>query len=580
MSNTGLVSIKGIKKMSTMGSSRIVLSALTALSFAVVSGDALAQTRPDAGQTLRDVGQPSLPLPKKSVPLTVEGAQDETGGAESSLQIPVSRINISGNTIFTTETLHGLIADMEGSTHTLAALNRAVARINMYYREHGYLVARAYIPAQEMENGTLSVAVLEGGLGRSILQNKSRLPDEGAARYVSYNLEQGDILNSGPVDRSLLLLADTPGVGGARATLRPGESVGTSDLIVDVDPGKFVSGNIAANNFGNRYTGEYQLDGSVALNSPLNIGDQLSLRAVASNENLYYGRLGYSLPVGYSGLRVGASYAMTSYELAKEFEPLGAHGTAKNASIYALYPFIRSLTSNLYGSVTMEDKRLKDRTKTPFTASDKDVQLLSVGFSGNHQDDLLGGGLSAAEFILAGGHLGMDSTTRAIDRLTADTGGSFARVSYNISRLQRVTDNNLAFMRFSGQQASKNLNSSEEISLGGVDGVRAYPLGEANGDEGWMANIEWRHNLPSTTFAPNLQAIAFYDIGSVKIDEDRFSAAKNTRTIAGAGVGFNATLIGDIQARTYVAWRTSGGDPKSDSDDRVPRVWFQLSKQF
>lgn len=566
--------------MLSMGSSRFVLSALAALSFTVTAGGALAQSRPDAGQTLRDVEQPSLPLSKKSVPLTVDGVADDADGADANIQIPVSNIVISGNTIFSSETLDSLVADLEGGTHTLADLNRGAARITKFYRDNGYLVARAYIPAQEMENGTLSIAVLEGGLGKTVLQNNSRLPDARAARYVSHNLGQGDILNSGPVDRSLLLLADTPGVGGARATLRPGQSVGTSDLVVDLDPAKFYSANIAANNFGNRYTGEYQLDGTFALNSPLNIGDQLSLRALGSNENLYYGRLSYSLPIGYSGLRVGASYAATSYELAEEFEPLGAQGTAKSASVYAMYPFMRSLTSNLYGSATLEDKRLKDRTKTPFTASDKDVQLLSLGLSGNHQDSLFGGGVTSMDLTLAGGHLGMDSATRAVDALTADTAGSFLRLSYNVSRLQRITDNNLAFLRFSGQQANKNLNSSEEISLGGVDGVRAYPVGEADGDEGWMANIEWRHKLPSTTFAPDLQAVAFYDIGSVTIDEDRFGAAKNTRTIAGAGLGLNATLFGDVQARTYVAWRTSGGDPKSDSDDRVPRIWFQLSKQF
>ena len=34
------------------------------------------------------------------------------------------------------------------------------------------------------------------------------------------------------------------------------------------------------------------------------------------------------------------------------------------------------------------------------------------------------------------------------------------------------------------QLSSKNLDSSEKFTLGGIGGVEAYPSGEASGDEG------------------------------------------------------------------------------------------------
>jgi hypothetical protein len=71
----------------------------------------------------------------------------------------------------------------------------------------------------------------------------------------------------------------------------------------------------------------------------------------------------------------------------------------------------------------------------------------------------------------------------------------------------------------SGQTASKNLDSSEKFSLGGINGVRAYPQGEASGDEGYRGTVELRHNV-----MPNVQATVFYDWGKVTINRNPFGA--------------------------------------------------------
>jgi hemolysin activation/secretion protein len=128
----------------------------------------------------------------------------------------------------------------------------------------------------------------------------------------------------------------------------------------------------------------------------------------------------------------------------------------------------------------------------------------------------------------------------------------------------------------SGQLASKNLNSSEKFSLGGVNGVRAYPQGEASGDQAWMTNLEIRHN-----FDPTIQGLMFYDAGSVKINKFQFSTSDNTRHLAGAGLGANTSLFG-AQLKAYLAWRTSSSLPNSEpvTLKRNPRLWLQLSEEF
>lgn len=560
---------------------RLCLSAALIV-MATAAGPALAQNaQPDAGQTLRDIERERDLLPRReAAPVIIDQRNIQGAATDSTVQIPVSTIRVTGQTLFDEKTLHNLIDEYEGGTHTLADLDQVAARITAYYREKGYMVARAYIPPQRVENGVITIQVLEGNVDSVTLQNESSLSDARTMRYVDAQVSRGDVLDSAPVDRSLLLLADTPGVGNARATLRPGASVGTSELIVSMDRENTVDGYLSADNHGNRYTGEYRLDGGLTVNSPLGIGDQLTLRALGSNEDLAYGRVAYSLPVGYDGLRVGASYASSWYGLGEEFSSLDAKGRAEISSLFATYPLIRSLSGNVFTSLSLEDKRLKDRTKTPYSASDRAIQLATAGVSGNHYDNIFGGGITSFDFSLTGGHLSMDADSRSIDDTTARAAGNYLRMTYNLSRLQRITDNNSFYATIWGQQANKNLNSSEKMSLGGANGVRAYPQGEGDGDEGWVGTAELRHDLPANKVTPFLQASVFYDVGSVQINHTDYNPDKNTRTISGAGVGLSGTIIGGIDFKTSVAWRTSGGDPKSDSDDRVPRVWFQLSKQF
>jgi hemolysin activation/secretion protein len=74
--------------------------------------------------------------------------------------------------------------------------------------------------------------------------------------------------------------------------------------------------------------------------------------------------------------------------------------------------------------------------------------------------------------------------------------------------------------------------------LGGSDGVRAYPSGEAVGDSGWLVTLELRYALAAL---PGLSLGGFVDTGGIR----RFSknttlltgTVPNTYQLSGAGLG-------------------------------------------
>src|SRR5512135_460887 len=197
---------------------------LSVLAWALLSGAPVqaAPVAPDAGQTMRELQKPPvLPAPKAAAPLRLEGEGMPKGTAADSVRIMVKAIHVKGNTVFPSSELEALVADLTGGEHSLAELDKGAARITAYYRARGYAVARAYLPAQDIKDGVVVIEVLEGQLGQQRLNNQSRLSDEAVNGYLS-GIKSGDVLQARPVDRALLLLNDTPGVGGARASLQPG----------------------------------------------------------------------------------------------------------------------------------------------------------------------------------------------------------------------------------------------------------------------------------------------------------------------------------------------------------------------
>ena len=527
---------------------------------------------PDAGQTSRELQQqPDFAPPETSAPVIIEKEIIPAEKADDAVRFKVSAIRVTGSRVFTSSELEALVGDLAGEERSLADLEVGAGRITAQYRNKGYMVARAYLPAQDIKDGVVTINVLEGRVGEVQIKNQSRLTDQTAAKYMD-SIQSGDVLHAKPANRTLLLLGDTPGVGSARASMQPGTSVGTTDLIVNLASSPPVTANIAADNHGNYYTGERRVNADVSLISLYKQGDLISLNALTTDLQLTYGRVAFQRAIGSNGLRLGAAHSASRYRLGKELDALQAHGSSLSNSFYGVYPYIRSLNQNLNGTAMYERKKLVDRNI--LTNSVKRVKLISLGLSGNRRDNLGGSGLNSFEVTIASGRLSMDDASRTIDLASAKSNGRFTKLNYNIKRVQQLPLANSLSVELSGQRAGKNLNSSEKLYLGGADSVRAYPQGEDSGDEGHLVNLELRH-----TFSSALQAMVFYDSGSVKINRNNYAAGSNTRYLAGAGIGLDAMLYG-LHANASVAWRISSSDPVSEPSTRIPRLWLLVGKQF
>lgn len=169
----------------------------------------------------------------------------------------------------------------------------------------------------------------------------------------------------------------------------------------------------------------------------------------------------------------------------------------------------------------------------------------------------------------------MDSADAVNNDSSAHTTGHYYKTNLNLYRIQRVNHRLNLHLSFAGQLASKNLDSSEKLPLGGPSAVRAYPVNEASGDAGYVATGELRWNLP----APRMQLTAFVDGGHVQINKNPWTKDANSRTLSDAGLGFIFSRPGNYALRLDYAWKLSSSDTVSDRD-RAGRFWLQGVKYF
>jgi hemolysin activation/secretion protein len=544
----------------------------------VAAPSAFAQPSVGGGGQLRQI--PPAPVQPQTVPdMRIERGQAPVVPEVAGPRIVVRSLHVTGETRFTEGELIAAAGFQPGAELDLAGLRAMASRITDFYNAHGYLVAQAYVPAQDIHDGAVTIEVIEGRYGKVALSNETNV-SSGLARSVIAGLNPGDVVATAPLERRLLLLSDLPGVA-VKSTLTPGEAVGTSDLLVDLAPGRRITGSLEADNAGNRYTGQYRGGATLNFNEPLGWGDVASLRVLTAGSGFNFVRGAYQGRI--QNLTLGVAYEHLSYKLGKEFAPLHASGTVDIASVYGSYPLIRSRDTNLYVLADFDDRWFKDKVGATSSVTDKTAHVGILGLAGDHHDGLWGGGWTSGSINWALGDLNIKTpAVRAIDALTARSNGSYNKLSFEVARLQSVGGGPLSlYGEARGQLASKNLDSSEKMELGGAYGVRAYPEGEAYGDQGYILTAEARLRLASLSewTHGNLQAVAFADHGEVTINKNPWAAGTNSRSLSAAGVGLTWADRHNLLVKVSYAFKL-GSERATSAPDRSGRLWVQISKLF
>ncbi|WP_313955977.1 ShlB/FhaC/HecB family hemolysin secretion/activation protein [Aliarcobacter cryaerophilus] len=288
----------------------------------------------------------------------------------------------------------------------------------------------------------------------------------------------------------------------------------------------------------------------ININSPFNIGDKISISGLVSNgADLKNGKIAYELPLNSYGLKSDFAYTRTNYNLVEEYKSLDAKG---NSTIYEAglsYPLIRTTNENLYLKGKYYHKDMND-----YMSGDKyeDKSINSFVTTLEYDKNYSIGTLPARVFAnlnLTTGHLSSKNSN--------PNNGNYNKVDTYISNDIYFNEifslnTNLTAQKVLG---NKNLDGSEDLSLGGPNAVKLYPYSEQSAENGYIASFELFSKLPNIA-SYNHKIGLFYDMGNVyqeKNQEKNQDVNFERKTLQDIGLGYYSSFD-DFFLRAQIAW--------------------------
>ncbi len=554
------------------------MSAVLMLTGSTAGAVALEPVIPGAGSLLQSVQPPSLPQPSPSgTGLLLENKPSTP--LPPSAPFTVTSIRIIGNTVFDSALLHDLVKDTEGKQLTLEQVGELADRLTDYYQGHNYPLTRAIVPAQTIEGGVVTLQVIEARYGKVVIDNQGGVSDALLGATLS-PLRANDMIGQDKLDRSLLLLSDIPGIT-AQASMQPGQTSGTSDLLVNAAPLPTVTGSASFDNSGSRFTGQERASANLNLSNPLHHGDVLSATLLSAGRDMTFGLMSYETLLNGVGTRVGGSGSALRYVLGDSLSAIGGHGSASVASLWVKQPLVRSQRHNVYAQLQMDSLWLNDIVDTADTQKDRKLLTTALSLNGDMRD-LVPQGLTSWKASMSAGKLSfLNSAAQLADSEAAQTRGNFVKYNVWANHLQNVTAKDSLYVALSGQAANTNLDQSQKMTVGGPASVRAYATGAVSGDNGALMTVELRHLLDGPVWGAEgrWQVMAFVDSARLSINKTPWTSSTNQATLSGGGIGLVWADAKQFTVQLTLAERI-GKVPALITNSSKVHAWAVVSKGF
>ena len=544
--------------------------------------------RQAAGDNENISGKPEIEQQEIDVP-EVENVPDETFALKGVIiDSDIKEI--------TQESVQHLIDPYIDKNVNINILKLIASHIKIFCRDQGWLAAVAYVPEQDSTDGTVKIKIMSPKFGEVIFNNESRLADDVLAK-VAENISKDDMVQNDKIENVLYLINEIGGVR-ARGALIPDAVTQRINLNINVVDDQTKRGILYVENYGSKSSGRYRMGLIYDIYNIDNRGSRLELSGLLSSKKAALGQLfdknldNYLVDYNWitdrkSTSRLGISVGRTTYHQhglnSSVISESGGHST--DWRIYGTTPVWKTIHDGFTWNYGYKFRQVTNSANYDFSSygiiaelfpelfpthnqNESHVHTFSVGFSGYKRS--LSNDLFNYSFTLyAGRHNPRTDDAQAVADLAGSDGNFFK--SYLMLDYRKLFTKSFEFhTNINLQKASRSLNSSEQLQIGGANGVRGYADGDGAGDEGYLTRTEFIWH----TDVPNLSLSAFFDIGGAgyKYDHD-------IHTIRSCGLELNYAKPNDYFIKLDYA-RKIGNNRLVASDDKKNRFWFMVGKIF
>ncbi len=450
-----------------------------------------------------------------------------------------------------------------GTRVGIRELREIASEIKIYCRQEGYLAAVAYIPEQDASGGNVTMNLISANFGKVIIHNDSRLAND-ILENVAKNIETSQAVEDIRIEDLLYRINAIGGVL-ARGELVPDATARSIDLHVHVKDDRTNRGILYTENYGNENTGRYRFGLVYDIFNIDNRGSRLEFTGLMSTKDLHNFVVDYSIISDRKATsRAGISVGHTSYYAGGNMSYLGNGGDSYDLRIYGSTPIFKTVSYGLDWTYDYKFRNIKDHIDLIGYNGKKYLHVASTGINGYVRKH---NGVFNYGVKVYGGHV---SGRNEITNLLYDkVMGDFARGELTLDYRKMLGKYWEGHTSLLAQVASKNLNGSEQLTLGGAHGVRGYADSEGSGDKGYLSKTEfiWHTKVRGLSFS------AFFDIGGSGMRSDEI------HTIRSWGLGTIYSKPDDFFVKLDYA-RKIGNNRAVTQDNTRQRWWFMAGKIF
>lgn len=484
-------------------------------------------------------------LPDREIPAIQIDIPEERLSFPDGKKVFVKEIIVKGNCAISSKKIHCWIAEYENQELSISDIYEVCNVIDQNYAKKGYFLARAYPPPQTIQNGVVEIEILEGRLGTITVVGNCYYKDS----YISGYFEK---LQCKPIRyddflHALMLLNENSDLM-AGALFEKGQEFGTADLIIRVEDRRPIHLYFNGNNYGMFLTTDTRVGSRFDWGNAFTQGDMLTMTGVVGFpvNALYFTDVSYTVPVNRTGSSLEVSYLFSKFKI-EELRSLNPKGRSDIGSITYNQALRRgrNLCVDLFSYFDI--KQIENFVLGQLVAFDK-LRVLRIGTLIDHYSPCQGRDYVNVRF--SAGIPNFLWGLHAVDPRASRKGGGgrFFIFNFDYDRIQKLPMDSYLYFHASGQLSPNLLTLPEQIYIGGVDTVRAFPLAIGLGDSGYYLNAEWRFPPPilgsrrvfnfNKTWNEILQFDVFLDHGGVFLNsgQEIFNPQKKL-LLWGSGLG-------------------------------------------
>ena len=560
---------------------RIVLKPAVCICFLVccfISSNLKAQTVPSTAEQERLEQRFKKPVQQKSViePPIPETEKQVSLDEMKKIRFVLKKINVEGSTVYAQHLFNRWQKKIVHKSISLAVVYKFAEKITKKYRDDGYLLSRAIVIPQQIENGEVTIKVVQGYIGNILVRG----PIAGTKAFIKASGKQ--LLQSSPLlasdlERYLLLIDDLPGVSVESTLLPSKDEPGASELILSLKHKKY-GANGGIDNRGSKFNGPIQFKAGASSNSALGLYEKLGIQGIMTSqpdELFYFSGFG-EFAVSTEGTKLSVTTSISKSEPGSTLKVYQVEGDSNTFSLGLSHPFIRSRKENLKGHLSFTSRN-SETDLLGSTLSKDHLRVIDFGISYDFLDRFLGVNLISIRMTKGVDMFGATKTGSA-NLSRSDGHSDFTKLSGDLLRLQQLGEGWSLLTSLTWQYAFDRLLSSEEFGLGGAQLVRAYDPSEVTGDQGYGLKFEIQKGIKTNwDYLKSYQPYLYIDHGSVYL-KNPTATSQEEQELTALGIGARGNITDWLSGYLEVGLPLS--KDVGTEGNKNPRAFFSLTAHY